>query len=267
MTDFIEIRDNSPEEIIYNAMALFRHSDLGSKIEITVNREPKKETDIIQGSLPLQSRLRLQNRFNMDLNNVYALELIRPEAEPLIETSVNVYHDDFNLDDFNLMAMDVFAGILQKVEFQFLPKRFGYNYRNALPHWKAAKEKQFIIDPEVDRMKEMHDAFANFRELVESQIQPVKTNKIAEWLTFTPEIILEKRKLSYAKSRILKIQHKLSGEAAASLSERPQLFSLLFLEYCLVPLFLANELYVMSLIYHRKLEDIRGILSKRIQES
>jgi len=266
VTDFIEIRDNSPEEIIYNAMVLFRHSDLGSKIEISVNREPKKETDIIQGSLPMQSRLRLQNRFNMDLNNVYAVELIRSEASAMIETSVNVYHDDFNLDDFNLMAMDVFAGILQKVDFQYLLKRFAYNYRNALPHWKAAKEKQFIIDPEVDRMKEMYDAFSSFRELAESQLQPVKSRPVSEWLTFAPEIILEKRKLSYAKSKILKIQHRLTGEAAGALSAQPQLCSLLLLEYCLVPLFLANELYVMSLIYHRKLEDIRAILGKRVQE-
>jgi len=42
---------------------------------------------------------------------------------------------------------------------------------------------------------------------------------------------------------------------------------MLLLEYCLVPLFLANELYIMSLIYKRNLEDIRTVLRKRVQET
>jgi hypothetical protein len=78
--------------------------------------------------------------------------------------------------------------------------------------------------------------------------------------------VLEKRKMSYAKSRILKVHHKMSAAAHDTLSANPQLFSAVLLEYCLVPLFLANELYVMSLIYKRSLDDIRTILRKRVQE-
>jgi len=264
--DFIEIQDNTLEEIVYNAMILFRHNDLGAKIDTSLNREIKKETGAGAADSPTQLRLRLHNRFNMDLNNVYALEIYTEARHKVVETSVNVYHDDFKLEDFQLPAADVFEKNLRDVNMDYVMKRFQYNFRNATLHWKAAKAKQFIIDPQVDRLKQMHDAFEQFSKKAKSQLKPLHDKKIREFLTHKEDVVLEKRKMSYAKSRILKVYHNISAPAFTTLMEHPQLFSALLLEYCLVPLFLANELYVMSLIYKRSLDDIRTILSKRVQE-
>lgn len=267
MKDFIEIQNNTLDEIVYNSMLLFRHNDLGAKIDTSLNREIKKENETPTTDAPLQLRLRLHNRFNMDLNNVYAMEMIPQDGDLTIETSVNVYHDDFNLDDFKSLVIDVFNDVLKGVDTEFLLKRFEFNFRNAVLHWKAAKEKQFIIDPQVDRLKEMYDLFVQYSALAQEQAGESTSEKISDYLVFTPDIILEKRKLTYAKSKILKVEHKCPAGKYENLMTRPQFFSLLLLEYCLVPLFLANELYVMSLIYKRDLGDIRTVLHKRILET
>lgn len=266
MKDFIEISDNSLDEIVYNAMILFRHSDLGAKIDTSLNREIKKDGETPEKDAPLQLRLRLHNRFNMDLNNVYAIELI-PEANGLsIETSVNVYHDDFNLDDFTDLVLDLIQEVQVKLNVEFLIKRFAYNFRNTMLHWKAAKEKQFIIDPQVDRLKQMHDIFNQFSDMAREQAQECLTCPANDIIEINPNIVLEKRKFTYAKSKILKVVSHCSAERTTELQDKPQLFGMLLLEYCLIPLFLANELYVMSLIYKRNLEDIRTVLKRRIQE-
>ena len=204
MKDFIEIQDNTLEEIVYNAMILFRHNDLGAKIDTSLNREIKKETTG-QPDSPTQLRLRLHNRFNMDLNNVYALEIYPEARHKVVETSVNVYHDDFKLEDFQLPATDVFDKILRDVSMDYVMKRFHYNFRNATLHWKAAKAKQFIIDPQVDRLKQMHDAFEQFSKKAKSQAKALHDKKIREFLAHKNDVVLEKRKMSYAKSRILKV--------------------------------------------------------------
>ena len=268
MKDFIEIQENTLDEIMTNAMVLFRFNDLGSKIETSLNREVKKETEQAPPGAPKQLRLRLHNRFNMDLNNVYAMEVIPQGKGYAVETSVNVYHDDFDQDDFSQLVLDVFSGPLKDVDLAFILRRLEFNFKNTLLHWKAAKEKQFIIDPEVDRLKEMYDVFAQFHELAKTQLPPLAKKHAKELLAFNAEVILERReKMAYAKSKILKAQHRISGDSLALLQANPQLFSTLVLEYCMVPLFLANELYVMSLIYNRKLADIRKVLLKRVQET
>jgi hypothetical protein len=267
LQDFIELQENTLEEIIANAMVLFRFNDLGAKIETSLNKEVKKDTEEAPAGAPLQLRLRLHNRFNMDLNNVYAMEVIPQGGGYAVETSVNVYHDDFNQDDFSQLVLDVFNGPLQDVDLAFILGRLEFNFKNTLLHWKAAKEKQFIIDPEVDRLKEMHDLFAQFHELVQAQLTPVAQRLAKDLLVFNADVILEKRKMTYAKSKILKIQHRINAKSLTLLEANPQLFSAVVLEFCLVPLFLANELYVMSLIYKRKLDDIRQVLLKRVQET
>lgn len=266
MSNFIEIRDNSLEEIIQNAMILFRHNDLGGKIETSLNSEIKKENKTAPDDAPMQLRLRLQNRFNMDLNNVYALEIFPTPDGRVIETSVNVYHDDFNLEEFTATILNVFNETLKNVDLTHVLRRFEYNYRNTFLHWKSAKEKQFIIDPHVKDLQEMHDAFVHFLTLAKDQLQPFDSCRIHDLLTFKPDILLEKRKQSYAKSKILKIQHTLPADVFDRLMAGPQVFSTLLLEYLLVPLFLANELYVMCLIYKRNLADIRTVLRRRLQE-
>jgi hypothetical protein len=268
LQDFIEIQENSLNEIMTNAMVLFRFNDLGTKIETSLNREVKKDTIEAPAGAPMQLRLRLHNRFNMDLNNVYAMEVIPQGKGYAVETSVNVYHDDFNQDDFSQLVLDVFKGPLKDVDIAFILHRLEFNFKNTLLHWKAAKEKQFIIDPEVDRLKEMHDIFARFHELAKAQLPPLAKRQAKELLGFNAEVNLERReKMAYAKSKILKVQHRISGDSLTLLQANPQLFSALVLEYCMVPLFLANELYVMSLIYNRKLADIRKVLLKRVQET
>jgi hypothetical protein len=266
LKDFIEIHENSLDEIVYNAMILFRHSDLGAKIDTSLNREIKKDGETPPEDAPLQLRLRLHNRFNMDLNNVYAIEIIPEDDGLVIETSVNVYHDDFNLDDFTDLVLDLIKEVQIKMNIEVLIKRFAYNFRNTMLHWKAAKEKQFIIDPQVDRLKQMHDVFNEFSESVKTQSDECLTCPANDFLEVNPDIVLEKRKFTYAKSKILKIVSRCSPKRTAELKEKPQFFSLLLLEYCLIPLFMSNELYVMSLIYKRDLEDIRSVLKRRIQE-
>jgi hypothetical protein len=251
---------------VYNAMILFRHSDLGAKIDTSLNREIKKDGETPPEDAPLQLRLRLHNRFNMDLNNVYAIEIIPDKDGLIIETSVNVYHDDFSLEDFTDLVLDLVKDVQVKMNIETLIKRFAYNFRNTMMHWRAAKEKQFIIDPQVDRLKQMHDVFLDFSENVKSQGEEYLARPANDFLEVNPNIVLEKRKFTYAKSKILKIVSRCSPERTAELKEKPQLFSLLLLEYCLIPLFMANELYVMSLIYKRNLEDIRNVLKRRIQE-
>jgi len=255
------------DEIVANAMILFRHNDLGTKIDTSLNREIKKDGETAEADAPLQLRLRLLNRFNMDLNNVYAMEFIPDKNALIVETSVNVYHDDFNLEDFTGLLLDVLKDPLKGVDIQFIANRFEYNFRNIILHWKAAKEKQFIIDPQVDRLKQMHDIFMEFLDLAKAQNQKILKAKADKYLTVSSDIVLEKRKFSYAKSRILKIIHRASPKKLEELKNKPQSFVMLLLEYCLVPLFLANELYIMSLIYKRNLEDIRTVLRKRVQET
>ena len=266
MKDFIEIQDNSLDEIVYNAMILFRNNDLGAKIDTSLNREIKKDTEVPEADAPLQLRLRFHNRFNMDLNNIYALELIPQDDGLLVETSVNVYHDNFNEEEFTGLVHDIFKDVLTKKNVEFINQRFTYNFRNTSLHLKAAKEKQFIIDPEVDRLKEMHDVHAEFKDMVEAQVKSVLKKKANDLLKIDSDIILAKRKITHAKSKILKISHLCSDKQKAKFMASPQFFSILLLEYCLVPLFLANELYVMSLIYNRDLEDIRTVLKRRIEE-
>lgn len=266
MKDFIQLQENSLDEIITNAMVLFQHNDLGAKIETSLNKETKKDAEPASAHAPLQLRLRLHNRFNMDLNNVYAMEIFSDASGLVVESSVNVYHDDFKQDDFNAMIMDVFNDVLKDVDLPFVRRRLDFNFRNAILHWKAAKEKQFIKDPEVEQLQQNHDRYALFHESLVEQFKQLPGKKIAEYLTFHPEVLLLNRKLEYAKSRILKIRHAIGAEQTRRLQEAPQFFTALLLEYCLVPLFLANELYVMSLIYKRNLPEIRTILRKRVQE-
>ncbi|MBP7867731.1 MAG: hypothetical protein KA419_17505 [Acidobacteria bacterium] len=266
MQDFIEMQDNSLGEIVYNAMVLYRFGDLGAKIDTSLSREIKKDTDVAAEDAPLQLRLRLHNRFNMDLNNVYAMEVTTSDEAFTIETSVNVYHDDFLKANFDLVCMDVFADVLKDVNVEFALKRFDYNYTNSLNHWKAAKEKQYIIDPQVDRQKEMHDLFVNFHDQAVSQAAGLGSVRLSDFLKFQREVVLQERRLTYARSKILKIQHLGTHAGFRKLMECPQFFSVLLLEYCLVPLFLVNELYIMSLIYKRNLENIRAVLRKRVQE-
>ena len=43
MKDFLMVQAESLDEVIYNAMILFKNSDLGGKIETSLNRELKKD--------------------------------------------------------------------------------------------------------------------------------------------------------------------------------------------------------------------------------
>ena len=266
MQDFIELQDDSLAGIVYNAMSLYRFGDLGAKIDTSLSREIKKDSDVAAEDAPLQLRLRLHNRFNMDLNNVYAMEVHAVENGTAVETSVNVYHDNFEKADFDSICLEVFTEALRNADVAFALKRFEYNYTNSLNHWKAAKEKQYIIDPQVDRLKEMHDIFMQFREEAFAQSQPFLKESVSSLLAFQPEIQLQERKLSYARSKILKVRHVAKAENFARLQGAPRFFSVLLLECSLIPLFLVNELYVMSLIYKRDLDSIRAALRKRIQE-
>lgn len=266
MQDFIEIKCNSDEEIIYNAMVLFRHGDLGAKIDTSMSREIKKESESQREDLPLQLRLRLHNRFNMDLNNVYAMEFRERGEGFTVETSVNVYHDDFDQETFDSMVRDIMDVVLRPVTFGFLMRRFHYNYRNTLNHWRAAKEKQFIRDPQVDRLKVMHDAFAQFLCLMKGQAEGLDDTPAREFLEFKTDIELVERKIAYSRSKILKVDHHVSKNGVEKLRGCPQFFSAVLLEYCLVPLFLVNEKYIMSLIYKRDPREICAVLKKHVQE-
>ncbi len=266
MEEFLRLNPTKIEDIIYNTLSLFKENDLGSQHTVSISEEikkPEEDGDVERN----QFRMRFHGRFNIDLNNIYVIEV--PEKEKgkrVVETSVNVYHDSFENKDFNILVKDIFEGTLSDVNVDFIFKRFDFNFNDKIKIWKAAEERKFIIDPELDKKKAMYNDYKKFLELAKKEAKGLLKNKINEILQFLPDISLKIRKFPDAKSRILKIFHKLEKDKYEMLMKKPHFFSILLLEYCLIPLHLINELYVMSLIYNRDFNQIRDVAKKRIEE-
>lgn len=266
MKEFIETQDNTLDEIAHNAMVLFQHNDLGHKIETTLSREIKKTSDVPDPDAPLQLRLRLHNRFNMDLNNIYAIEISTSGGDLLVESSVNVYHDDFCEADFAGLIREIYAEVLSSVDINFLTQRMEFNFHTVFQQWQAASDKKYIKDPQLDTLKEKHAIYSEFRDRFKEQVSELLQKPASDFILFTDGLELEKRQKSFSKSQILKMHHRIPAESVEPLMQRPALFAVLLLEQCITPLFLANELYVMCLIYKRNLDEIRAVLKRRVQE-
>ncbi len=266
MEEFLRLNPKSIDDIIYNTLSLFKESDLGSQHTVSITEEIKKpEND--DDKERNQYRMRFHGRFNMDLNNIYVIEI--PEAKDgyVVESSVNVYHDKFKNEEFDILVKDIFEGTLKDVDINFLFLRFNFNFNEKMRLWRAADERKFIIDPELDRKKTMFRDFNTFLESAKEEAKDLNNGKVSEILKFLPEVTLESRKISTAKSKILKVFHKIESKKMETLMEKPHFFSILLLEYCLIPLHLINELYVMSLIYNRDFNQIRDVAKKRVEET
>ncbi len=267
MDEFLRLNPSKVEDIIFNTLSLFKENDLGSQHTVSISEEvkkPEEDGDVERN----QYRMRFHGRFNIDLNNIYVIEI--PEMEDgnrVVETSVNVYHDNFKNEEFNILVKDIFENTLHDVDVNFIFKRFDFNFNDKLKIWRAAEERKFIIDPELDKKKGMFKDYKEFLNSARDEAKGLSKSKIKEFLIFLPDVSLKIRKFPDSKSKILKIFHKVESDKFEKLLKKPHFFSILLLEYCLIPLHLINELYVMSLIYSRDFNQIRDVARKRIEET